>query len=393
MRVSLIHPRSSNPSKNTLIWPPLGLCRIASYLEKHGHSVNIIEDALYKYELEEIRDMTHDVELVGIGSMTLQSARAHQIARFLKKKVIGGGAHFSSIYGYDWVYDAIVMGDGEKPMLEIVENGIKRPIYWGEPIEYEPIDFKWIDYEKYGDHLIDGTRAISILTSRGCPFNCKFCGSPGLFGRKVVYYPVDEVIKNVNFLSGKYGIKAIRIMDDSFTVNKAWVKEFCGKIKGYRLSCLTHVNLVDPETMKIMKEAGFEFVAIGIESADEKILWKCGKNITVDRIKTAVKTIKDAGLKVEALFMMGLPGETKESMWKSAELARELKADRTHFQYFTPFPGCEFYTELKKHGHIIDSNYENYHHKKPTFLPYSISYNDLVEGAEMCLEAANVNNE
>jgi radical SAM superfamily enzyme YgiQ (UPF0313 family) len=139
-----------------------------------------------------------------------------------------------------------------------------------------------------------------------------------------------------------------------------------------------------------MKDAGFEFVALGVESANADVLRICNKNITEHQIITAVATIKNVGMKVEALFMLGLPGETPTSLYESAELAIELDADRTHFQYFTPFPGCEFYNDIEKYGHIIDHDFNNYHHRKPTFLPHTISYNDLVEGAEMCMGVAGV---
>ena len=394
--VVLIHPQNYNPSKSALIWPPLGLCRIASYLEKRGHEVKIIEDALEKWSMKEIIEEIGDCKFIGIGAMTLQSPRAKAIAESIryihpKKIIIGGGAHFTS---YQMPYNAIVVGDGEKSMAEILEKDFKHGVYHGEPVPYEPIDFKWIDYGKYGDHLIDGTRAISILTSRGCPFDCKFCGSPTMFGRKVKYYPVADVVNNMVELSEKYGIKAFRIMDDSFTVNRRWVWNFCRFIRdyGFRMACLTHANSVDRETLEVMKETGFEFIAIGVESGSDEILKLCNKNITIDGVKRAVEIIKSVGLKVEALFMLGLPGETSGTLLQSYVIAQELKADRTHFQYFTPFPGCEFYDEIRqgKHGHIIDHDFNNYHHRKPTFLPHTISYDDLVEGATMCMEAGNV---
>ena len=397
-RIALIHTASHNPSKNTMIWPPLGLCRIASYLKDKGHEVYIVEDALDPEKTyKKLEEMIH-FDLFGFSAMTLQYPRALEFAYELNNfpkhpLLVGGGAHFLNAKTFN-LFDAVVSGDGEEAIEKIL-NGA-RGIVIGKPLkEYKPISFDSIQYERYGDHLINGERAISILTSRGCPFKCSFCASPKM--GKVVYYPIKEIVKNIVDLSEKYNIKNIRIMDDSFTVDSDRVKEFCQQIKPHKmnLACLTHVNVVRPEDSKIMKDAGFNNVAIGIESINPEILKLINKGINKNKILQAIICLKEANINIEALFMIGLPGETKETAEETIEFAKKLKKEddvyRTHFQFFTPFPGSKFSEEIEqgKHGFILNNDWRFFNHRRPVFLPNGISFDDLVSVGKKAFQIEN----
>jgi anaerobic magnesium-protoporphyrin IX monomethyl ester cyclase len=392
MHVTLIHPHSANPANNSAIWPPLGLCRIANFLEKHGHTITIIEDALKNYSMSEIIEQCKNSDIIGIGAMTIQCNRATDIILALKEQYknvifVAGGPHFASLANqYLNIFDAIVIGDGELGMLDII-NG-KRGIITSNTVkEYIPIDFKYIDYMKYGDHLIDNTRAISILTSRGCPYDCKFCASPSLFGRNVTDYNLIDIINNMLILSEKYNIKAFRIMDDNFALNNNKVKEFCKMIKPYNftMSCLTSAKTVRKDIIDIMYDAGFKFLALGIESGNQNILNIANKNINKKLVINAAKIINDSGIKLEALFMLGLPGETEDTIEESITFAKSLNAYRTHVQFYTPLVGSTFYNEIKngKHGIILDENTNNYNHRMPVFLPNTITKEKFIVKAQI----------
>ncbi len=387
MKIGLIHPQTSNPAKANLIWPPLGLCRIAKFLTNHGHEVQIIEDALNKYDMGHIVAATSGLDFVGIGAMTLQVPRVEELLSHIKENskavTVCGGPHYSAVRELPPGCDTLVVGDGEQAFLEII-NG-KRGVIFGRQLkDYIDVDFSFIDYTKYGDHLIDGTRAISLLTSRGCPFDCRFCGSPMMFGRTVTNYPLDVVVSNMSRLSDQYNIKAFRIMDDTFTVDNKRVDQFCDLVEpfGWRMSCLTNIRTIDDNVLKNMKRAGFEFVAIGAESADPTVLRLANKRQNKNDIRNAVSKINSAGLKAELLFMIGLPGETVKSLSDTIRFAGELDAYRTHAQFFTPFPGCEFRNNIDKYGTIIEHDYKKWTHRTPVFVPHTISYDDLISLAE-----------
>lgn len=391
MKISLIHPKSPNIAKSTLIWPPLGLCRIASYLELRGHLVNIIEDGLHHFDIDSFQ--FSEVDIVGIGAMTVQAKRAWQWIEKVKElyptpKIVVGGPHFCT-HKDGGMLDAVVIGDGEQAMLEVIAG--KRGIIYGSPVGYVPISFEKIEYSKYGDHLVDGRRAISILTSRGCPNACKFCGSPLMFGSRVLWYPISYVVSNMERLSKRHNIRNFRIMDDNFLCNDLRVKDFCKRIgyQKYSMSCLANVNTITETNSKLLKDAGFEWVAIGAESSDQAILNLANKYIKPQRVKTTAKILTDSGIKVEVLFMIGLPGETKETLEATIEFAVSLKADRIHSQYFTPFPGSRFYEEIESgmHGKILTYDWDKYDHRHPVFVPFTISYEDLVEGGQKFFKA------
>lgn len=383
MKVGLVHPRTENQAKSDLIWPPLGLCRIARFLRDRGHEVSVIEDALDRPDLDQIIGRASGMDFVGFGAMTLQAPRVEYLLSCIRQTtgavLVCGGPHYSATQKLAANCDALVVGDGELAFLEII--GGKRGLVAGrQSQEYIEADFSFVDYPRYGDHLIDGTRAISLLTSRGCPFGCRFCGSPKAFGRSVTYYPLQEVVSNMSRLSSKYGFRAFRIMDDTFTLNNRRVIEFCDLVSpfGWRMSCLTNVRTVRAATLQRMRSAGFEFVAIGAESANEAVLKLANKRQSQEDIRRAVAMINDAGLKAEVLFIIGLPGETVGSLSETISLAKELKAYRVHAQFFTPFPGCEFHDQIERFGTIIERDYNKWTHRVPVFVPHSISYDVLL---------------
>lgn len=387
MKIGLIHPSADNSAKVNLVWPPLGLCRIARFLTNHGHEVSIIEDALNKYDVERIVGRISDCDLIGVGAMTLQVPRVDSIVSRLRRHsgalFVCGGPHYCATRTLAPPFDALVVGDGEQAILEIISG--KRGIVFGKPsIEYLDVDFSFIDYPRYGDHLIDGTRAISLLTSRGCPFDCNFCGSPKMFGRSVTNYPLEAVVANMARLSSRYNITAFRIMDDTFTLSNERVIRFCDLVAPFewRMSCLTNVRTIKSDTLRQMKRAGFEFVAIGAESANATVLALANKKQTKGDISTAVSKINSAGLKAEVLFMIGLPGETPDSLSETIAFASSLKAYRIHAQFFTPFPGCEFHDNIDAYGTIIEPDYRKWTHRVPVFVPHTIAYDRLLTLAD-----------
>jgi radical SAM superfamily enzyme YgiQ (UPF0313 family) len=385
-KVGLIHPSTDNTAKVDLIWPPLGLCRIARFLADHGHQVTIIEDALNRYPIEHIIEATANLDFIGVGAMTLQIPRIdyllEHIRQHSKATIVYGGPHYSAVKSIASDNEALVIGDGEEAMLDII-NG-KRGIIQGEASrDYRAIDFSYVDYLKYGDHLIDGTRAISLVTARGCPFTCKFCQSPDMFKLKVIDYPLDAVIDDMVALSIRYGINAFRIMDDTFTLHHDRVNEFCKRVEPFhwKMSCLTHVKTIRLSTLQNMKQAGFEYVAVGAESADETVLAMADKRQNEADIINALVQITAAGLKAEMLFVIGLPGETPESLAKTIRLAEKLigmGAYRIHTQFFSPFPGCEFYDNIAEYGVLIEPDFRQWHHRIPVFVPHGIKLDQMM---------------
>ena len=193
----------------------------------------------------------------------------------------------------------------------------------------------------------------SMVTSRGCPFQCIFCDR-SVFGNRYRCYSADYVIKMIEELVERYGIRHIIFYDDLFAASGARIKTICEEIMSKKLNiswtCDSRVNTVTPETLALMKKAGCWEIAYGIESGSQKILDLVAKGITLEEIEKAVRWTHEAGLKVKGLFMMGHPLETRETIKETIDLAKRLPFDIINISKFTPFPGTEIYKDAHKYG-------------------------------------------
>lgn len=364
MKVLLIYTYSSNQA-----WVPIGLLYIAANLRKNNINVKII-DSKYDNVFDEI--IHYNPDIIGLGGMTINADSAIELGKQIKQNfpniiLVFGGVHFTFLpqEAYD-VADIIIKGEGEKVFVDIIKkhnyDDVKGIIYysehWKEWIntgDYELIDdlddlplpaYDLIDMSRYSDELVTGEHAISILTGRGCPYNCSFCASPKLWRRKVRYHSIEYTINHIKYLIDNYNLQNLRIMDDTFTCDNTRVIEFCNAIieNNFKLNitCLTNVHNANLEVFKLMKKAGFSIVAFGLESVDENVLKLCNKQNTRENMTRAVKIAHEAGLKTELLFMVGNMGETEKSLNDSLQFAKELNGYKTYFQLATPFPGCEF---------------------------------------------------
>lgn len=437
LKILLIEPKYSY--KEALPWVPIGKGYLASVLRGNGFEVKIIDNALKKHTDEElvsaIKGFSPDI--VGTGGMTLQFSDTKRIAQLVKQLyktnvlLIGGGVHLTLMPedGLN-LFDFIVIGEAEYIFLDLCER--YKEIGWhenkklfsdipglyfksdtGETIRTEhrnlicdldklPLPaYDLLEVEKYNDFLITGEKAISIMTGRGCPFDCEFCASPALTRRKVRYFSLDYTFHLIEYLMEKYGFKNFRIMDDTFTLSKKRVRDFCGQIhkRGLNLNmtCLTHVKTGNLEMFKKMKEAGFSIVALGIESGNDRILKLINKGIKrEDAIKT-INYVKQAGLEVEGLFMIGNIGETKETIEDSIAFAKEFnspyngrrRVGYNYFQFATPFPGSRFFVEAKDYGEIVSLNYDDYSHQIPVFIPEGLNAETMMELREKALYETN----
>jgi anaerobic magnesium-protoporphyrin IX monomethyl ester cyclase len=402
MKVLLIYTYSSNQA-----WVPIGLLYIAANLRKNGIDVKIA-DMQYDNVFDII--MHYNPDYIGLGAMTINADTTIKLGKWIKENfpnvvLVFGGVHFTFMpeEAYD-VADIIIKGEAEKVFVEICKQipwfEIKGIIYkdswalneWNDTGDYELINdldslplpaYDLIDMSRYSDELVTGEHAISILTGRGCPYNCSFCASPKLWRRKVRYHSIDYTINHIKYLIDNYNLQNLRIMDDTFTCDNTRVIEFCNAIieNGFKLNmtCLTNVHNADLEIFKLMKKAGFSIVAFGLESVDENVLKLCNKQNTRENMTKAVKIAHEAGLKTELLFMIGNMGDTEKSLNYSLQFAKELNGYKTYFQLATPFPGCEFYDNAEKYGKVIDRNWKDYNHKKVTYIPNGLNEDIMYE--------------
>jgi len=181
-------------------------------------------------------------------------------------------------------------------------------------------------------------------------------------GRKYRVRSVENVVDEFEYIAEEIPeVKEIFIEDDTFTIDRKRVKEICEEIIKRKLdvtwSCNARADL-DYETMKAMKEAGCRLLDVGYESGNDNILKNIKKGITLDKARDFTKNAKKAGLMILADFVIGLPGETKETVEKTIKFVKELKPELMQFSVATPIPGTEFYDWVKENNFLIVDDLE-----------------------------------
>ncbi|MDI9617671.1 radical SAM protein [Methanothermobacter sp.] len=224
---------------------------------------------------------------------------------------------------------------------------------------------------------------VQIFTGRGCPFHCTFCSWPQtLMGRKYRVRSIENVLDELEWIEKNLPeVKEVFFEDDTFTVDKKRVRDFCAQYRERDLkitwACNARVGL-DYETMREMKRANCRLLITGFESGNDEILRNIKKGITVDEIRQFAIDARRAGLLVHGDFIIGLPGETHETIENTKRLIKEIKPEILQVSVASPFPGTEFYEWCVENGYLVTDDPNEYlddqGHQKSI-----IKYNDLSE--------------
>jgi radical SAM superfamily enzyme YgiQ (UPF0313 family) len=216
------------------------------------------------------------------------------------------------------------------------------------------------------------SRVATIFSTRGCPYGCIYCGSHNIFGRRIRYRPVDDVVGEIAELRSKFGVRGIYFCDDLFTLDKQWVLDFCDELTRrlggqIKWACQTRVDAVHVDIMKAMREAGCVQIDFGVESGSDKVLKILSRKVKRERIVEAFVAARKAGLRTCATFIIGSPEERSEDIEETSSLAKLLGADYTAFYYATPYPGTKLYDLALANQWIPSATEfdENWVHRQP----------------------------
>ncbi len=379
MRISLIGPKW-NQMVNS--YPPLGLAYLAAMAEQDGHEVRIHDFGLYprrpvEEDVKEIVDYKPD--LVAFTSMTTSYHNVEQTAALVKEAlgvpIIIGGPHATSLPEYTLQnpsFDFLAYGEGEyiwqdflraceagddrwdripglwyKVDGQIVNGGSRPPI---EDLDALPFPSRHLfDLEKYPLYAPDGRPMITMLTSRGCPYACSFCFK-GIVGRSYHQRSPENIVAELRQVMDRYGIRNFYFIDDLFTIDvrrlEAILDYFIAQNLDVRWRCLARVDRVTPALLKKMYRAGCRQIHYGIESGNPEILKATAKHINLDQVRQAVKWTEEAGICSKGYFILGLPGDTEETIEQTIEFAASLDLTEAMFSIATPFPGTRLWEEL-----------------------------------------------
>jgi len=336
--------------------------------------------------------------VVGISAKSQNFASARIVAKLAKEVneqiiVIVGGPH-PSMVGLDVLscpdIDVGVKGEGENTIVELLNaiegqkkfDSIQGIIYRkdGQFIENAPREFmKDLDalcfpHESAPEVLKDYDQYPlsafgKIFATRGCPYNCFFCGSRKIWSRRVRYRSSENVVREIKALQ-KMGLKIINFDDDTFGVNKRYINDLCNSLimhcPGLKWSCELHVKLVDEQTISLMKAAGCYLIQTGIESGNNEILKEMRKNITIEEALSACEIIKKHGIELQVFFIVGFPQETEDTLNNTVTVMEKINCDTLVCSIFTPYPSTEAFEFCKENGLISDDyDVSLYNHQSP----------------------------
>ena len=207
-----------------------------------------------------------------------------------------------------------------------------------------------------------GEPFATVIPSRGCPYPCTFCRAGTVWGTGIRTRSVENLLGELVDMRENMGINFFAFMTDTFTLRRSWVMNVMEAIRPYKFRwvCNSRGDTIDYELACEMKASGCELISFGVESGNETILESTKKGITLDQIRTGIGETKRAGILTFAYFIIGMPGETEETIEDTIRFAKDLDPDYVNFHVATPFPGTELYDMAKENGWLVHEDWEQY---------------------------------
>ncbi|MCD6463454.1 MAG: B12-binding domain-containing radical SAM protein [Thermotogae bacterium] len=409
MKILLINPMNRGYYYRLgAVYPPLGLAYISAALKREGHNVRIVDMNVERFDYVNFDYMEYD--LVGISTDTPRFPLARNIAQKVKEKgitVVLGGPHASAEVSdilKKGIADYVILGEGERAfpkLVEALENGERHPeipglaYLVGDTLKEYPKKFienldeipfpdrEGLNMTRYRNKF-DGKPATSIITSRGCPFNCEFCSASQFMGFLWRKRSVPNVMAEVKLLVKKYGYGSLIFFDDNFTLDPKRVIEISEEILKNDLKISWWAfsradELLEHEDMvEAMTKAGCKMLFIGFESASDTVLEEYNKKLRSSIAFDVVKLLKKYRIDVFASFILGALSDTRETIEKTIRFAKKLAklgASIVQFSILTPYPGTRLFEKLRRV--LITRDYEKYDgthlvFKHPNFSPQEL---------------------
>lgn len=409
---------SKTASSQINYWQPLGTLYVAAMLQKARHEVMFFNGAFMSNEeiLRGVREF--QPEFIGIYSTTFGWKKAKQAA--LDFRMIFGGQVFICAGGpypiaaqercledAGGAFDAVVTGEGEFTVLEMVERlreeksleGVQGVIYrertkiGKNPPRPLITDLDSLPFPAR-ELLGDANRYIPppatyrrkpvavLMTSRGCNRRCIYCFQLDKERKSGIRYrSVENVLQEIEHCV-KQGYREIKFIDDTLAADYDRAMNLALEIKARRLDftwfASACVNQVDKPLLKAFREAGCWAILFGAESGVQKNLNTIRKGTTLEQIRAAVKAAKDVGIRVSTPFIFGIPGETFEEGLQTIRFAIDLNPDIANFHALTPFPGTYLYDNLDKYG-TMSEELTDFTYQGAAFIPHTMTREEILK--------------
>ncbi len=365
--------------------PSPGLGYLAGSLLAAGHGVEIIDCFRDGITNELLGDVLSEKRPDMVGITVVTSAYPNvidtckTIRRHCNAKIILGGPHPTALPETtlrETGADAVIIGEGEMTITELASskdwNKVSGIAYLGRgkkfvltaprKMENDLDMLPWpawhlMGLDKYPESphgiLSKNFPVAPIITSRGCPYDCSFCAVNNIWQHKFRRRSPKNVVDEIEYLVKTFGVKEIHVEDDNFTLVREHAEKISQEILDRKLNiswkCPNGVRAdrLDFDLLELMKKSGCYLLALGIESGSDEILKRHSKAVNKEKIKETVKMCKKVGIETHGFFIIGLPGETEETLEETIRFSKELELTRASFGIFTPFPGSSLWAELK----------------------------------------------
>jgi len=389
-KILLIQPMHEKEKKKerTSISFPWGLAFLASSYQEAGYDVEILDGQALQYSKEELLPEIDkfDFDIVGITSFSTQYPAVKLFSEYIKRHrnvpvIVGGplATYQAKLVLYTTDIDLCVIGEGEISGVEILKSwddlGKVKGIAFrhnGNVVFTPPQDrfveldqlslpnYSLFDMENYiwHDNKMAGTtntgiRAMTFITSRGCPYRCHFCSKSVLKFRSMSPKKIYEMIAG---LKDEFKLEEIYFGDELFLSSKAKFRELAPLLKSLNIpwSGQARVNLVDKEFLEVIKDTNCDGLGYGIESGSQKILNNMNKKITVKQIESAMIYTQQLKIPVKVQLIFGYPGEDESTVQETIDLFRRVDHPGRRFNVITPIPGSQLYDDCLEQGLIKD---------------------------------------
>ena len=380
---------------------PLGILYLASALNKWAdfeYSIKVVDAYTFGHSSNDVKNIITDFkpDVVGVSAVTILIHDAQYICSLAKEIspdiiTVIGGPHASTI-PTDVVQhkdtDIAVIGEGEIIFLELCRAIYNQEEYQSvSGIAYQnngniivndkipPIDnldeipFPNLslvpDLEHYNPmpHWGKSGHFSTMITSRGCPYDCSFCSVTVDQGQKYRYRSPENIVEEIVDLHKKYMVTEVSFRDGTFTTNKKRVEELCNLMIKEKLnvewSCNVRANELDPELLLLMKKAGCNFVFYGIEQGNSELLWK-HKKLRKEKVSEAARWVREAGIDVQGYFIMGMPEEDMSTLQETIDFAKSLPLNSAVFTILTPLPGTKVYDFCKQKELLLGLGWDQF---------------------------------
>jgi anaerobic magnesium-protoporphyrin IX monomethyl ester cyclase len=416
------------------MWPQTGLAYLAAVAEREGHEARIIDAMASAIDVAALvgQVAAWRPDLLVANTTTPTFKNDAQVVEALRGRcdalIAFTGTHVSALPKEslaESVADLVFVNEAEETLADVLaalsRDGVEAArsdpgsslsaiegLAWRGPdgaarmsMRREPTDDldsfpmparRLLPNDRYRMPFFAGEPFATVIPTRGCPYPCTFCRAGAVWGRKIRTRSPDNVLAELRHLVEELHIRNVAFMTDSMTLDRKWAMSLLGGIvdAGPRLRwvCNSRVDAVDLEMLRAMKQAGCQLVSYGVESGDPDILKSTMKGITLDQAREAMALTREAGIASMAYFIVGLPGETWQTVRRSIDFAKSIQPDYVNFHVATPFPGTRLCQQARDEGWLTTDDWSQFEEEgSAVMVAGDLSAHELVRAQRIAMRA------